>query len=327
MFWPFRRKNRVDALTESAAPEGPYDDLEAELEKLRSSRLTPAELTSWRIMWVAIAFRRGARDEAYRRAREATAAEPDNAELTFALGQEAEYRGEIDLMTECFRQARFPRTSAQHARSMVRYAYLRGDFALAIELLTPLIEAYFEVEVADPTFLSMRGLPFVEETMATAMCLFRLTGQIDAGRALVDRIGELSDIDVDVIRSVLLSQLTGESAGDHYGQFAKAAEAIRAIRHAGSLDGALIAARAPLDPYPWLKDVVKAVLAECAQRFGDARRERILAEAFIERQQLLLEPHWALEFGLIDYQERLRRSIWLNLTGRSRTATAYRNKE
>lgn len=60
------------------------------------------------------------------------------------------------------------------------------------------------------------------------------------------------------------------------------------------------------DDFPWLQDVRTLAVADAAHRFGIAEIEQERIATFVERQPLLFEPDIALEFWLLDAQERLK---------------------
>ena len=150
----FRREktDRIDALANELARAGNITALEAELDKFNPLRLKGAERESWFHLRGIAAFQRGDRDTAFARFKEARNAVPDSGSIAFSLAQEHEFRGEIGEMLELFDLFRFPSLPAAYGLAQARYAYLWGEFARGISYVDPILEAHFDLKVADDTF-------------------------------------------------------------------------------------------------------------------------------------------------------------------------------
>ncbi|MFO0835002.1 MAG: hypothetical protein U0638_08535 [Phycisphaerales bacterium] len=329
-------RDRIAELSSSLSNGGRLSELEQGLAALKGERLSKKEQVSWNVLWIATAFRRGDRSEAFDRALTAMNSLPDEPEIAFAAGQEYEFRGNVEKMIECFRKAPFPMVSAAHALAAARYCYLRGRFASALDLLGPVLDAHFSLKIADDTFLYVRGMPFATTTIATGACL-NLLNQNPAGarlllqraeRALID--GGVTDLEPFVeaceraapaiaIAALETKRAPHLSAGP-LGGFGGIQMAAWQSRQLGSLNDVRthldrVAIRE--DDHQWLKDVRTLALAEAAHRFGEEEEEARCIQAFLEEQPLLLEPEWLLQFGFVQYSERVRSVFWPSATGRN----------
>jgi hypothetical protein len=91
--------------------------------------------------------------------------------------------------------------------------------------------------------------------------------------------------------------------------YTRMAIAVIEVRQTGSFkDAEQILREVPVTPedFPWLEDIRMLATAAAAHRFGDEETERRLSEGFLERQPMLFEPDHALNFLLLEYQERLK---------------------
>ncbi len=322
--------DRVADIVNDLGSKGRFDEIEKELSRFHLATLTPKEAVSWHTMMIATAFRRGDRATAYERAVTATRAFPDNPEIAFALGQEQEYRGQIDEMVNCFRQAPFPKVSAHHTLAAVRYCYLRGRFADGLEFMRPLRDAYFKLGIADDTFLYIRGMPFAGSAFSTAACLHLLNGDAAGARSLLKRaMSGLSDCDLSDFPP-LIDALDRREPG----AAVKALESLRAphlsdgpfsgfvalqiavwrartLNTMSEVDATLSRVTLSENDFPWLHDVRTLAYGEAYHRFNDAKQEESALRGFLEKQPMLFEPEWVFKFGFMTYQEHVRTSYWL----------------
>ncbi len=331
-----RPRDRVAELADRTAS---IDRLEAKLARMKTVRLHPHELVSWHVLWIATAFRRDDRDEAFRRARQAMDVLPDHPEILFALGQEHEFRNELDDMLRHFRSSLFPRTTADHALTAVRYCYLRGMAREGLELLKPLLKVHFDLAIADDHFLYMRRLPFAHITFGTLACLHLVNGTPEEARIQLRKAArKLSDCDLSplmtcidaaerrqpaLVTAMMQAQRAPHLSAGPFGGREGVRYAVWTARSQTSqaeAEAALSRARLTEHDHAWLSDARALAVAELRHRFGDTRGEADAVRALLIRQPLLLEPHWAVEFGFVEYQERLRKTLWLQHTGRSSRA-------
>jgi tetratricopeptide (TPR) repeat protein len=321
--------NRVNDYVNSASQsEGLFRlfALEKGLLKLARKKLSKDELVSWHAMWVATAFRRGDRTESYDRALQASIAFPEEPEIAFALGQESEYRGDIEQMLGCFRKAEFPATSAHHALSMCRYCYLHGQFEEGVRHIQPLLDVYFELRIADTTFLYIRGLPFASVTFATAICLFLLSNGMDEALALIKKgNSELTDHSMEyLIELVKWHMKPGGTIPvtapnepviyDGIGLARRAVWEARLEHDPQSAQRHLARVEIPKESHKWVPDLLLLAQAESMFRAENSEGEERALKLFLSKQPLLFEPNWAFEFGFIEYQERVKRKFWRKIS-------------
>jgi tetratricopeptide (TPR) repeat protein len=188
------RTNSIDELVNRLQSEGKADTLEDVLRELDPNCLSGAERESWYQLWGIMAFRRGDRVEAFARFVAARAAIPESSRIAFSLAQEHEYRGELDQMFQLFDDHRFPSLPASYAFLQARYAYLWDDFDRGLRYVEPILQAHFNLKIADDMFLYMRGMPVFSQTWAYLAAFYELKGDLglavqltqDARHKLID---------------------------------------------------------------------------------------------------------------------------------------------
>jgi tetratricopeptide (TPR) repeat protein len=321
--------NRIDELANRLQREGKTAQLESELLAVSRTALRPAEEEAWYHLWGIAAFRRGDRTEAMKRFTEAFEKFPDCAMIRFSLGQEYEYVGNVKRMTELFDSCLFPELPAIYALWQSRYAYLWNQFDKGLEYLQPVIDAYFELKVADDNYLHMRGMPFFGDTWACLGAIYELMGRLDEFREFTLRASQhLSECRFDRLLSFIDSVFTGDFSAvvSYLRESAKEMATIGGPTGYHNMTAAVI--RAEMEPdtsigeklldaikltdrdFPWLEDIRTLARCSLAHRVGDVERERKLQNDFLQRQRLLFEPNHVFDFRLVAYQERLKPHYW-----------------
>lgn len=311
---PAHSRNRVDELANRLSREGKAAEVESELDKLDRADLNEAEIEAWYNIRGIAAFARGDRPLAMSRFLEAHAAFPQSARIAFSLGQEYEYIGDPASMFRCFDGALFPGGPARQALWQSRYAYLWGDIRRAAAYIQPVLEAYFSLGIADDTFLWMRGMPFFSETWGFMAAFAELTGDLEPIEDLTQRAAsDLRDINVSSLAEFLacmrnkdFSQYEG-SSDDGTGYERARAAVIQALRqtHYSEAEQILSSVKFSGKDFPWLQDILLLGTCEAAHRC-EPSAEPELVQQFFNRQRFLFEPHHAVNFRLLAYQELLR---------------------
>lgn len=317
--------NRVERLVDRLVKEERLGDLERELLQLRSAGLTREEERAWHHFYGIEAFRKGNRPEAFKRFREAAEKFPDAPEIIFSLGQEHEHRGETAAMIACFAKARFPAVPASYALTQARYAYLWGTPDEGLSYIEPIFQVYFELKIVDDTFLHIRGLPFFSEPWRTFVAFHWLKGDLTPA---VERLDECMKQLGDYEFGELADELDGMRKGNFRSLLVRNREMVRwcgtkglpcgtaamqnavlESRELGYEEGIAALDRVTLEPrdFPWLEDVRTAAKAALARRHGKIEEERRFRETFMARQPLLFEPHHAVHYQILEYQEDLKK--------------------
>jgi hypothetical protein len=322
---PALQENRIDALANRMQKEGELDQLEPELLKYDPASLQGAEKESWYHLYGIVSFQAENHPQAFERFQEGLRQCPDSAVLAFALGQEYEYKAEIQTMLEYFDRAKFPRITAAYTLAKARYAYLWNRNMKGLEYVQPVMDIYFRLKILDSTFLYMRGMPFFEQTWAYMAAFHYLLGDTAGLKTLTDR-AERACSDFDFPR--LRLKLGAIETGDHFPLkerlTADVAEATQngwpvgyltlqlRVLEAQSEDDTVAAERL-LDAvefaendFPWLDDMRMLAKCELANRAQDEARESELLAEFFKRQPMIFEPDNAINFNLLAYQEKLK---------------------
>jgi len=322
-----RDENRIVALVDKLQEMGRVEQLEAELSRLKSKRLNAAELETWHHFWGIAAFHRGDRVEALRRFIDGRSACPESGDIAFSLGQEYEYIGDVSNMLGCFDAFTFPRIPAAYAIAQARYAYLWNHLEKAIDYVLPLLDAYYELKIADDHFVYVRGLPFFGETWAHLGAFLELQGDLSRLRSITNEAAtRLSDYDFDGLHEFLNCIESGdfqshlvrlESLCAEYAQHKspvgaqRTQAAILQSRGSGNaadafriLQGVTIEA----NDFPWLNDMLLLAHCEIAERFASPDLDSLVAD-FFARQPLLFEPNHIFNFRMGEYQEKLKQEF------------------
>jgi hypothetical protein len=340
MFFSRQPKESPDELANRLQREGKTDRLESELRRYSVSRLSEKDKESYFHLWGITAFRRQDRAEAFRRFKEGLEACPGSQSLLFALGQEHEYRREIDRMFEYFDRCAFPKIPASFVLAAARYAYMWDRPDKGAAYVEPIAEAYFTLGIADDHFVYVRGLPFFGQTwnylVAFALLRkdFRSTDEYlaRASRQLAEYDFQSVQQFYECVKSDGYAPETGRlearlkewdsrfPAG--YIRVQLAALKARLAENVETALAALAEVRLAENDFPWLVDVLTIHKAWAHQRVGDAAGEAGEVDRFLARQPLLFEPDHAVSFGFLPYQETLKPEYQRRNAGRGDTPNA-----
>ncbi len=317
--------NRIDALANQLQQEGRGDELQRQLADFSPEELNAAERESWYHLRGIEPFRQGNRALALERFREAFAACPHSGMIAFSLGQELEHAGEIEEAFSLFDRFRFPKLPASFAMAQARYAYLWDRYEQGVSYVTPLLDAYWQLRVADDHFVYVRGLPFFSETWACLGAFYQLTDSLDelekltaaATRDLIEydfswlrrfvdglRRGDLTDYVAEIVARSTQSQAQGLPSG--YSTMQAAVLAAGAEPDVDRAERILDGVELRENDFPWLEDIRLLARTDLAHRRHDEEAETRLAQRFVRRQPLLFEPNQAFDFQLLGCQERLK---------------------
>lgn len=325
----FNRKGRISKLVTKYASGGKYIELRKALDLLNTSKLPEVEQEEWYVARSAAAFRVGDRVEALRFSEEGVARFPKSSQLQFSLGQEYENVGKINDAVVCFKKIRFPEISAAHLLATARYLYLWDKFSEAQNIIQPIFDKYYELGVADDTFLFIRGLPFFGEAFGFRAAFSKFLGDIDKANQELERAKrELRDYSFRSLQRVWNATLSGdwseviasverylqECKGKHsplgYQLMLRAVLVSRRAEDTASAFRELESVQLDKNDFGWLSDVRLLAKAEIAHKYGQNQMEEDLIVSFFQRQCLMFEPHHAFDFGFLDYQETLKPRYW-----------------
>jgi hypothetical protein len=324
MIFSRQTKETPDELANRLQREGRISLLETELQRYDPQMLGPKEKVSFYHLWGITAFQRGDRSAAFIRFKQGLKECPDSVEIRFSLGQEHEARGEVDQMFACFDGCTFPKVSSQFMMAAARYAYIWGHPEKGQRYLAPIVDAYFQLGIADDHFVYVRGLPFFGQTWSYLVAFAWMSRSYDTIDDLLARSkSKLSDYDFERLGffyechkrsdyAAYAERLAKELQG-HDSRFPsgyqrtqltmlRAVQACDAASAVAQLDGVKLAN----NDFPWLADIVLIHKARLAWKTGQRGAEAAERSRFMERQKMLFEPDHAYGFAFLDYQEELR---------------------
>lgn len=318
--------DRVDDLVNNLLDLGRMDNLEEELLKFNLEDLNKKERESWHYFYGISAFRKGQRQLAYERFLEGSKLFPNSALILFSLGQEYEYRGEIDKMIDCFNRSMYPKVFPEYTMKAAHYAYLWDRLDSAITYAEAFLPFYFELKILDPTFLYMRELPFFEQVWNYLAAFSYLRKNFDhlsnitiraesecSGfdfKSLKDKLKLLQFDDLNEMNKFFLSnkeKIDDKEYQSGYHQMKLNCLLAKSITTEKEALQLIDKTKVSENDFPWLEDIRLLAKCEIASRFGNNKLEKKLQTEFFNRQPLLFEPDHALNFFLLDYQEKLKK--------------------
>jgi hypothetical protein len=317
--------NRIDELANDLSRKGKIDQLEKQLLKYKPNKLNAKEKESWYHLYGIIPFRNGNRQLAFERFIAGTAACPDSSYLQFSLGQEHEFRKNKQEMIECFDKTSFPNIPSSYILAEARYCYLWDLLDEGIKYVNQLIPYYLQLKILDTNFLYMRGMPFFQQTWQYLVAFSKLKGDYTLTDGIFYEVkSNCSDIDFDYLDMLYICEkkqdyeIIGKSLKerllkDHGNNFPNGYQrmqlAILESRKLPSYDEAISQlSNVSLfeNDFPWLEDIRTLAMCEIANRFNKENEETSYQMKLMNKQALLFEPDNALNFFLLDYQEKLK---------------------
>jgi hypothetical protein len=317
--------NRVEAAVIAAVQAGglrpPPERVDRALGRLAPDDLNHEEREAWLFHRAAAALSLEEPDEALGRSLAAFRAFPDSPRIRLLLAHQHERRGEVSAMFGMLDGIPSRPDAGRALLAAARYAYLWDDAQRGLRYLDPVLDTYGRPEAAsavDAPMLSL-GLPPVRETVYTATALHWLGHDLSAARELVihtrqrlpsvpleDLVLWLDGREADDFSRLLAHR--EHEIGFTAGAIPMQLAVLRAQRTADADDAVRIVERVPLGTWhlPWLRDVQLLAVCQIAHRVGEEKREQSLRNEFLRRQPLLFEPHHAVFFNMLDYQERLK---------------------
>ncbi|MGF1633528.1 MAG: hypothetical protein ACFCVE_06730 [Phycisphaerae bacterium] len=315
-----KQVNRIDKAAEEALRlrqvYGTPEALERVIRPFILDDLTPPEAEAYHYFQAVIAITRQDESEAFRRLRLGLKLYPNSDRIRFTLAQQHEQLGEVDDCFALLAEMPEPQRQGPLALAAARFAYLWDQTDLAMQHLTPLIERHAGL-LPPADGITAPGL---QDVLRYAAGVLVDAGRHDDAATLVSRF---EDDQQQTLADVLL-WIRCHAAGDMKPlieelsdrlAFSRGAIPIRlAILRAQEAEEGETAAKILQEPvvrrdhYGWLDDIRLLAAAEVAGRFDKVEREEELQREFVQEQPYLLEPHQAMFFNLIDYQQPLKKA-------------------
>ena len=109
-------------------------------------------------------------------------------------------------MFQLFDEHPFPSLPASYAFAQARYAYLWNDFDRGLSYVKPILKAHFDLNIADDTFLYIRGMPFFGQTWAYFAAFYELKGDLEPAVQLTqDAKRQLIEYDTSHLEKFLIA--------------------------------------------------------------------------------------------------------------------------
>ncbi|MHA1917628.1 MAG: tetratricopeptide repeat protein [Candidatus Ranarchaeia archaeon] len=206
-----------------------------------------------------------------------------------------------------------------------RLYYLWDFYREGLEISQNLLEIYHNLKIVDDHFLLTRGYPSYKEVFAN-FTIFSLAIEKPnlAKKKLEYAKQNLTDFPFERLEPTLKA-ITSENWDQVFQDLEKEKQEIKkfngttevqdihqalimsrkektyeeAINHLNSID-------IKLDENNWLNHLILFGKAEAANKHKN-KQEKQLQEKFLKKQPLLFEPHHIFNFGLFEYQEKLKK--------------------
>ncbi len=320
-------QNKIQNIINLYYPYELFDLLKAKLSEIREDDLNPNELESLLDMKGVLEARFGDINRAIKIYKDACEKIPNSSAFNYKLALLLEKNGEMDTAFNYFSKL----TSEEDLNvyptlTIVRLYYLWGYYTEGLELIQSILKDYYEIGIIDDHFVSMRGYPFYGEILANLAVFAKLTKNPNLVFEEIEKAKkELKDYPFGKLEDELNAFMSGDWT-ERTDQLKKELkqlkeyksplgynlvllELIRA-RQASSYDEAIQnfnSVKITEYDFPWLKDIVNLGKAEAANRFNKIEDEQKYQKEFFEKQPLLFEPNHVFRFGLIEYQEKLKK--------------------
>lgn len=318
-------KNRIDELANDLSRKGKIDQLEKQLLKYKPNKLNTSEKESWYHLYGIIPFRNGDRKLALERFKVGIVECPDSSYLQFSLGQEYEYFKNTEEMIKCFDHTVFPNIPSTYVLAEARYCYLWNLYDAGLRYVNSLIPFYLQLKILDTNFLYMRGMPFFQQTWEYIVAFSKLKGDYSMSDKVLDEIKQnCSDIDFEYLEMTyncekngnfepliqsLMKRLPEIKNNNFPNGYQRLQISILESRKMNLYEDSINHIKSVLlaeNDFPWLEDMKVLAMCEISNRFKKEKEEKNYQEYFINKQALLFEPDNALNFFLIDYQEKIK---------------------
>jgi len=311
--------DRVNDLANYLYDEGKTDDLEEELLKFNLEDLEENERESWHHFYGISAFQKKNHQLAYERFLEGSKQFPDSATILFSLGQEYEYRGEIDKMIDCFNRSMYPKVFDDFSMRAAHYAYLWDRLDSAKKYVEVFLPYYYQLKILDTNFLKMRDLPFFEQVWDYLAAFSYLRKNFTEISNITIKVeSECSDFNFKSLKEKLeLLKLEDITEMNKYFQSIKEENGYTQMRMNFLLAQSVTIEEEALqlidknelseNDFQWPENIRLLAKCEVASRFGNQKLEKQFQTEFFKRQPQLVEPDLALDFFLLDYQEKLKK--------------------
>ena len=217
-----------------------------------------------------------------------------------------------------FKQVKSSSLEGRTILLIARLCYLWGFYSEGLSFLEPIFETYYELKIVDDHFLFMRGIPDFGEAFANKAVFAKL---INKPKLIIDELEkaktELQDYPFLILEENLSAFLTGDwvkviktiDKDEQSLGFNPTLKALIESRLADAFESAttiLENVKLTENDFHWLQDILLLGKAEAASRFNRKAEEKKYQDAFLKRQPMLFEPNHVFNFGLDEYQEKLK---------------------
>lgn len=317
------KQNIVDELLNKYIPTNDFNSLRNELNNLNYNKLSIKEKEDWYYIKGIIEFRTNNRPAAFNLFKEGLSLFPNSSAMSFSLGQEYEYIGQIDNALLHFNNVNLEQVGGATIMAITRYLYLWSKYKEATKFLDQIFDAYFKLGIIDDNFLYIRGLPFFSE----AFDYFILFSMLNNNYSEVDKLFEkckalneydfkLLEIEIEAYKTNNFIPLINEinSLITNYPDMPHGTHKMRvASLLVNSIDNITDALKTIDDvilsenDFRWLDDIKIIKKAEIYNKFKLIEEENVCLKAFYKNQPLLFEPNHVVNYNLIIYQEKLKK--------------------
>jgi tetratricopeptide (TPR) repeat protein len=295
-----------------------------DLDNLQPDNLSAEDKENWYFYRGVCEMKLGNRDKAFEIFEIGLKKCPHSQNILFSLGQEYANRSDKENAIRCFSQVKYSHQTSTFFYRIIQYLYLWGNYTDGIKMTQPILEAIFELGIIDDTFLHIRELPFFKHIYPVKIVFSYLSeGKVDRNEFQKFR-SKFRDDDFDQFENLITAlvdknyQPIIESAKRIHesGRKNKIRSTFQELQIAffenkteNNLEHGLRrieAIKIDGNNYPWLNDAKTLGKAELYARLGHHQSEQETLDKYFENQILMFDPYISLDFGFVDYQEKIK---------------------
>lgn len=318
------KKNVIENIIDKYANVGDFNSIIRELDSLELDTLTNDLLEDWYFFRGVSEMRLNNRDKALTIFETGFEKIHTSQRLAFSIGQEYEYKGDKNNATKYFTEVKYSHQTAEFYNRIIQYFYLWGKYDQGIKMTQPILETIYGLGIIDDTFLHIRELPFFSQIYPVKIVFSYLKSDFvdqdefnrykekfgaDELEQTENLIKALVNNDYEPILASTQTVLDRIRNDKFPSAFQELQIALFQNKTENNLDNGFKKIDAIIigeNDFPWLNDVKTLGKAELAGRLGDKQKENELLEKYFETQLLMFEPFISFDFGLVDYQEKIK---------------------
>lgn len=314
-------RNIISSLADELKFSGRFHELEFELLKLGGKKVNKKELESWYHYYGFAALVKEDHIEACKRLEVGLSLLPGSQNIMYLLAREYLYLKEIKKAFILFDQCHYPKVDIKTVLNMARFAYLYNEYEKGASYVKEILKFWILNKKIEIDGTGIEKGKIVRSVLRTFAALSILAGRKDDFFSLIFSFNEKFDeYEIDEIYlevkscikndySIFIDNLKKDNMEKNIDKDLKISVFTSYMEDEyDSSMGIIDSINVKEEEYPVLEDLKYVVLARIADKFN-SEDEDFLIEEFLKYQPMLFAPDQALEFGVLDYQEKLKSRV------------------